>query len=224
MLTQAAQDYLKAIYKLRQEGAVTTCGLARRLQVAPASVTSMVKKLARLGLVEHAPYRGVRLTAGGERVALEVIRHHRLLELLLSRLGVALDRVDAEAERLEHALSEELEDHIARSLGEPTHDPHGDPIPTRDGTLDDARHPTLADLASGQGGVVARVSDRDPAVVRSLAQRGLLPGASVRVERVDADGSAEVRVGRTRARVGRQQARAVYVAPRPGRRHPSSRR
>ncbi len=213
MLTQAVQDYLKAIYKLRRDGGVTTCDLARRLQVAPASATSMVKKLARLGLVEHTPYRGVRLTPAGERVALEVIRHHRLLELLLARLGVALDRVDAEAERLEHVISEDLEEHIARSLGDPTHDPHGDPIPTREGALRDERHPLLADLAAGQRGVVARVSDGDPAVLRSLTQQGLLPGVAVRVEKVEADGSVEVRVGRTPARVSREQARAVSVMP-----------
>ncbi|MDQ7819310.1 MAG: metal-dependent transcriptional regulator [Armatimonadota bacterium] len=217
MLTQAVQDYLKAIYKMRRDGEVTTCDLARRLRVAPASATLMVKKLARLGLVEHTPYRGVRLTPGGERAALEVIRHHRLLELLLARLGVALDRVDAEAERLEHAISEELEEHIARSLGEPTHDPHGDPIPTREGALRDEHHPLLADLAAGRRGVVARVSDRDPAILRSLAQQGLLPGAAVRVEKVDADGWVEVRVGRARARVGPEQARAVYVMAAPPR-------
>ena len=130
-LSPATQDYLREIYKLQREAAlVKTSTLARTMGVAPPSATAMVKKLAALGLAEHEAYRGVRLTAAGERIALETLRHHRLLELYLTqRLDLGLDAVHAEADRLEHALSEELEERIDRALGFPTHDPHGDPIP-----------------------------------------------------------------------------------------------
>ena len=130
-LTDAIQDYLKEIYKLQQgDAAVSVTALAREQGVAPGSASEMVKKLAALELVDHEPYKGVRLTAAGERVALEIIRHHRLLELYLAdTLGLHVDDVHDEADRLEHVLSEELEARIDRALGFPTHDPHGDPIP-----------------------------------------------------------------------------------------------
>jgi DtxR family transcriptional regulator, Mn-dependent transcriptional regulator len=133
-LTDAIQDYLKEIYKLGEAGEkVSTSALARRQRVSAASASAMVKKLAALGLVEHAPYRGVSLTGEGEQVALEVIRHHRLLELYLAEtLGIHIDDVHDEADRLEHVLSEELESRIDKALGYPTHDPHGDPIPDAD--------------------------------------------------------------------------------------------
>jgi DtxR family Mn-dependent transcriptional regulator len=133
-LTDAIQDYLKEIYKLGAGGErVSTSALARRQRVSDASASAMVKKLAALGLVEHAPYRGVALTHDGEQVALEVIRHHRLLELYLAQtLGIGVDDVHDEADRLEHVLSEELEARIDQVLGYPTHDPHGDPIPDAD--------------------------------------------------------------------------------------------
>lgn len=215
MLTQAIQDYLKIIYKLQREGkSVTTNAIADRMGVAPASASNMIKKLARLKLVEHTPYHGVVLTTGGEKVALEVIRHHRLLELYLAQhLGVSLDKVDEEAERLEHVLSEELEEKIAQSLGQPTHDPHGDPIPTRDGALEDARHPVLADLHPGQAGVIVRVSDRRPDVIRDLAARDLLPGTRVRVTDVGGDGTVQIRRDQQRQTVEARLARAVYIAP-----------
>lgn len=130
-LTDAIQDYLRAAYKLQAERErVSTTGLARAMGVSPASASAMVKKLAALGLVRHAPYRPIVLTREGEKVAIEVIRHHRLLELYLAEtLGIAVDEVHAEADRLEHVLSEELEARIDEALGYPTHDPHGDPIP-----------------------------------------------------------------------------------------------
>jgi DtxR family transcriptional regulator, Mn-dependent transcriptional regulator len=130
-LTDAIQDYLREIYKLGVEGGrVSVTALAKRLEVSPASASAMVKKLAALELAVHEPYRGITLTAAGERVAIEVIRHHRLLELYLAEtLGLHVDDVHDEAERLEHVLSEELEQRIDRVLGYPTHDPHGDPIP-----------------------------------------------------------------------------------------------
>ena len=133
-LTEAIQDYVREIYRLAEGGGrVSTTSLARGQGVSAASASAMVKKLAALGLVDHAPYRGVWLTGDGTRVALEVIRHHRLLELYLAKtLGIHVDDVHAEADRLEHVLSEELEARIDQALGYPTHDPHGDPIPTRD--------------------------------------------------------------------------------------------
>ena len=134
VLTDAIQDYLKEIYKLQSDdGRVSVTALAGQQGVSVASASAMVKKLAALGLVEHAPYRGVLLTAAGERVAVEVIRHHRLIELYLAEtLGLHVDAVHDEADRLEHVLSEELEARIDRALGFPTHDPHGDPIPNAD--------------------------------------------------------------------------------------------
>jgi DtxR family Mn-dependent transcriptional regulator len=136
-LSSSVQDYVKELYKLQGDGRASTSAVAERMGVAPASATSMLKKLATLGLAEHEPYRGARLTASGERVAIEMIRHHRLLEEYLSKsLGLSIDAVHAEADRLEHALSEELEALIDASLGFPTHDPHGDPIPSADLELD----------------------------------------------------------------------------------------
>lgn len=213
MLTKAIEDYLKAIYKLTQAGeAVSTNAIAERLGVAPASVSNMVKKLARLKLVEHAPYHGVQLTEGGQKVALEIIRHHRLIELYLSRyLGVSLDKVDEEAERLEHVISEELEERIAQSLGQPTHDPHGDPIPTREGDVEDPHLPLLSDLRPGQEGIIARVSDRDPAVLRDLAAHRLLPGLAVRVLDVAADGTLRLFTNDREQRVAPDLARAVFI-------------
>lgn len=211
-LSQAVEDYLKAIYTVAQGGrAVTTSALAAHLNVAPPSVTNMVKRLARLRMVRHVPYRGVALTPAGEKVALEVIRHHRLLELYLSRhLGVSLDRVHGEADRLEHALSEDVEERIAGALGEPALDPHGDPIPSRDGTILAPHALPLTAASPGQRGVIARVSDRDPSVIKSLVAAGLLPGVAVEI--VAAAGrSVQVQVeGRPRS-VSAELAGAVYV-------------
>ncbi|WP_309572034.1 metal-dependent transcriptional regulator [Deinococcus sp.] len=186
-LSRSAEDYLKHLYGLGQAGKVSTQALATALEVAPASVTGMLRKLAEQGLVSHAPYQGARLTAEGERVALEVLRHHRLLELFLHRaLGVPLDEVHEEAERLEHALSERLEARIAAWLGDPTHDPHGDPIPTLDGELPARSERRLSQLAPGDRGVVARVPDGDAGQLRALVRAGLTPGADVQVQAVDA--------------------------------------
>ena len=142
----------------------------------------MVKKLAALGYVTHVRYRGVRLTDEGRRVALEVLRHHRLLETyLVEELGVPWDRVHAEAEVLEHVLSEGLEERIAAKLGEPTHDPHGDPIPAADGTVVEPATVALTSLAAGDRGRFVRVSDSDPALLRELAQLGIRPGDEIEV-------------------------------------------
>ena len=184
-LTVAVQDYLKAIYALESEGErVTTSALADRMGVRAPSVTAMTKRLADLGLVERAPYRGVVLTESGRRGALEVLRHHRLLEsYLVDRLGLSLDQVHAEAELLEHALSEELEAKIDAELGFPTHDPHGDPIPDRELRLAPvAGVGTLLDLTPGGRAVVSRVPDGNPELLRYLAELALLPGSDVAVE------------------------------------------
>jgi DtxR family Mn-dependent transcriptional regulator len=212
-LSQAIEDYLKAIYMVGQAGGtVTTNALAQRLAVAPASVTNMMKRLARLRLVRHTPYRGVELTEAGERVALEVIRHHRLLELYLSRhLGVSLDQLHSEADRLEHVISEELEEKIAGALGQPELDPHGDPIPTREGSVAASVSLALSDGKPGHRGVVARIGDRDPKVVRELAAAGLLPGAEIEIVAGNTR-HMDLRVEGRPRRIATSLAAAVYVA------------
>jgi DtxR family transcriptional regulator, Mn-dependent transcriptional regulator len=176
---EAVENYAKAIYALQRRGdaAVTTNALAERLGVTPASASGMVKKLDALGLVRHEPYRGVELTRDGERLALEVLRHHRLLELYLAeRLDMPWDRVHDEAEVLEHVISEELEALIAAKLGHPTHDPHGDPIPTPDLTIDEGDTVSLHAVDAGARGVFVRISDSDPEMLRYLGDRGIAPG------------------------------------------------
>jgi DtxR family transcriptional regulator, Mn-dependent transcriptional regulator len=178
-VTAAVEDYAKAIYALETHGAgpVSTNALAERLGVTPASASNMAKKLDQLGLVEHVPYKGVKLTPAGLKVALEVLRHHRLLELYLAEtLDVPWDRVHDEAEVLEHVLSEELEELIARKLGNPTHDPHGDPIPTRDLKLDEGQTESMQALEPGASGTFVRISDSDPEMLRYLADQGIAPG------------------------------------------------
>ena len=185
----AVEDYAKAIYALqtRTDGvAVTTNALAERLGVTPASASAMVKKLDGLGLATHRPYHGVQLTPAGAKVALEVMRHHRLLELyLVEHLGMTWDEVHAEADRLEHHISEGLEDRIAAKLGQPRHDPHGDPIPARDGSMVDVPAVPLATLEVGSSGTITRVVDRTTALLQYLAERGLRPGATVAVVAAD---------------------------------------
>jgi DtxR family transcriptional regulator, Mn-dependent transcriptional regulator len=183
-ISAAVEDYAKAIYALQVEceGPVTNNALAERLGVSAASASNMVKKLGGLGLVAHLPYHGVELTLEGRRVALEVLRHHRLLELYLAEsLGVPWDRVHDEAEVLEHHISEELEELIANKLGNPTHDPHGDPIPTRELEIAEESGATLDTLEPGDEGRFTRVSDHDPEMLRYLAQRGIAPGDSFEV-------------------------------------------
>jgi len=182
-ITGVMQDYLKAIYKLQQgRDAVATSEVAERLDVSAASATNMIKRLARLRLVAYSRYQGFVLTSAGEKIALEIIRHHRLIELYLAQhLGVPLERVHGEAERMEHVLSEEVEARMATVLGNPVQDPHGDPIPSTDGSMRDVRYPKLETLAQGAEGVVAHVSDQSPALLRRLASLGVLPGAVLKV-------------------------------------------
>jgi DtxR family transcriptional regulator, Mn-dependent transcriptional regulator len=216
-ISDAVQDYSKAIWSLGQRSSqpVSTSAIAERLEVSPASASAMVKRLEAMGLVEREPYHGVRLTAAGERVALEVLRHHRLLELYLAEaLGMSWDRVHEEAEVLEHAISHELSELIAAKLGNPTHDPHGDPIPTADGEIDE--HPTraLAELDTGERGRFCRVSDSNSEMLRYLSQRGIAPGAELElVGREPFGGPITVRVGERRHALGDQLARAMRVEP-----------
>lgn len=183
-LTPAVEDYAKAIYALQSgdEDPVSTNAIADRLGVTAGSVSTMLRKLADLGVVDHEPYRGVRLTPEGRRVALEVIRHHRLLELFLVEvLDVPWDRVHDEAEVLEHVLSEDLERLIADKLGHPTIDPHGDPIPSPEFTIDEVATEPLSDLDVGSRGTFVRVSDSDPEMLRYLSERGIAPGDDLEI-------------------------------------------
>jgi DtxR family Mn-dependent transcriptional regulator len=181
LLSASVEDYAKAIYVLEsRHGVASTTALAERLGVSAPAVSAMVKKLASLGYVSHLRYHGVRLTEEGRGVALEVLRHHRLLEtFLVEELGLPWDRVHAEAEVLEHVLSEGLEARIAAKLGEPTHDPHGDPIPALDGTVVEAPTVALDSLADGAHGRFVRVSDSDPDLLRELADLGIRPGDDI---------------------------------------------
>ncbi|HEY7730163.1 MAG TPA: metal-dependent transcriptional regulator [Gaiellaceae bacterium] len=213
--SSAVEDYLKAILRLETEGQhATTKAIAERLDVSAPSVTAMAKKLAADGLVERKPYRGVVLTDDGRRVALEVVRHHRLLERYLAeRLGLGLDEVHDEAERLEHVLSEELEARIDAELGFPTHDPHGDPIPDRDLQLADGGERSLASLEPGERATVTRVPDTSSDVLRYLAQLSLLPGAAVElVLAAPFDGPLTVRAGGSEHALSRELAAAIGVA------------
>jgi len=213
-LTHAIQDYVKEIYKLESSGLrATTSALAERLEVSPPSVTSMLKKLASLGLVEHRRYHGATLTESGKRVALEVIRHHRLLEKYLAEtLGLPLDAVHAEADRLEHALSEELEAHIDRTLGYPTYDPHGDPIPDADLNVAAQDLTPLAALDVGTKATVSRVPDGDGELLRYLAKLKLTPGSRLEVrESAPFDGPVTVRVGGADHAISRELAAQIAV-------------
>jgi DtxR family Mn-dependent transcriptional regulator len=213
--TSAVEDYAKAIYALeeRGEGAVSTNALAARLGVTPGSASGMVRRLDEMGLVTHVPYKGVQLTPAGARLALEVLRHHRLLELYLAEaLDVPWDRVHAEAEVLEHVLSEELEELIAAKLGDPTVDPHGDPIPSRDLEMPETETAALQSLAPGQTGTFVRVSDSDPEMLRYLSQRGISPGdAFAVVDKQPFDGPLFVRFGDETHVLGGALARAMRV-------------
>ena len=215
----AEQDYLKQIYRLHEEtGHATTQELADCLGVKPSSVTAMLKHLATDAAgpyVRHTPYHGAELTDKGLAVALEMVRHHRLIEQFLAELlDMPWDRVHAEAERLEHVLSEELEERIAAKLGHPTRDPHGDPIPTREGTIDTNGSIALSALPLGATATVVRVPDGDPALLQYLGSLALVPGAAVAVEAVAPYGDVlTLRVGAATQTLGAAIARRVRVAP-----------
>ncbi|MBC8161543.1 MAG: metal-dependent transcriptional regulator [Roseiflexaceae bacterium] len=215
-VSRATGDYLKAIYALAQErGQVATSQLAERLKVKPASVTGMLKAMSDAGYVAYTPYHGVELTPEGQKIALEVVRHHRLLELyLVEALGYSWDEVHDEAEALEHHISEKLEARIAAALGDPTFDPHGDPIPNIHGELPVDATQRLSELGPHEGGVVERVRDQNPERLRYLADLGIRPGVGVQVvASAPFDGPITVRVGDVAHAIDRRLARMILIAP-----------
>ena len=218
-LSRSVEDYLKAIFAITERGeAASTSTIAAALDVQPASVTGMVKRLAETGLLQHVPYRGVRLTGKGIREALRVIRRHRILETyLLQRLGYAWDDVHEEAERLEHAASEGLIDRMAAALEDPSHDPHGAPIPTSAGEIEAVDFATLADATAGDHVRIRAVDDEEPERLRTMEAQGLVPGVSLHVEeRPDSGGNVTIRVDGSEGQgqvVGRELARRIFVTP-----------
>lgn len=214
-ITPAMEDYLKAIYTLQQqEGGVSTSLLGERLGgFKPGSVTGMLKRLAELQLVTYTRYQGVRLTETGQKIALEVIRHHRLLELyLVEALGYSWDEVHEEAEKLEHHISEKFASRIAAHLGYPTFDPHGEPIPTREGTLPNSTDVCLATLPAGTEASIVRVCDQSAERLRYLAKIGLVPGAHIHITRVAPfDGPISIQVANTIHALDREMAGTIFV-------------
>lgn len=217
MISQSVQDYLKSIYHLEQEDAVSTAALAKRLDVTSASATSMLKRLAQMGLIEYTSYRGFSLTEAGRKIALEMIRHHRLLELYLHEaLGYSWDEVHEEAEHLEHHISEEFEARIDKLLGHPTHDPHGDPIPTVDGDLPPSSMDPLASVDEGTEVLIQRVSDADPELLRYVERLGLMPQVVIRIEdKAPFNGPITLAVPSREEPViiGHEVAGSIYVLP-----------
>jgi DtxR family transcriptional regulator, Mn-dependent transcriptional regulator len=212
---EGAENYAKAIYELQAGGEtpVGTKAIAERLGVTPASASGMLKRLAEEGVVMYEPYHGARLTSEGERIALEVIRHHRLIELFLAEvLDMPWDRVHSEAEVLEHHISEELEELIAAKLGQPVRDPHGDPIPDRDLELSRDDSVPLTELEPGETGVFTRVSDRDGAMLRYLSERQIQPGDRLLVSsREPFGGPLIIEIGRRRHPLGPELAGSMRV-------------
>ena len=218
MISQAIEDYLKSIYKLQHSSTekerVTTSVIADRMEVAAASATNMIKKLAEMHLLVHTPYQGVELTEAGEKIALETIRHHRLIELYLAQaLGYPWDQIDAEADRLEHAISEEFEDRIDKALGYPTIGAHGEPIPTKQGQIEDLEYPRLSDLDTGQPAIIRRVSDRNPEMLRYMEQMGLQLGTRVEVcEKAPFSGPLQLKINADKEEsLGLEVAHNIFV-------------
>ena len=216
-LSRSVEDYLKAIYGLSDGGdAASTSAIADALDVQPASVTGMVKRMAETGLLEHLPYKGVRLTRRGAQEALQVLRRHRILETYLcEKLDFSWEDVHDEAERLEHAASDLLIEHMARALGSPSHDPHGAPIPTRSGHIEETDLATLADAIPGGRLRIRAVRDEDPSDLRSMAEVGLVPGVRVLVRTpLETGGAIEISLADdesvTRS-VDRELAQHIYV-------------
>ncbi|MGN8224752.1 metal-dependent transcriptional regulator [Gracilimonas sp. BCB1] len=214
-LSQSVEDYLKVIYVLESEGeGTTTTNIANALDVSSASVTNMLKRLAKMNLLEYESYKGAKLTDAGNKIALEILRHHRLLELYLKEvMGYSWDEVHDEAEKLEHHISEQFEDRIAELLNHPTHDPHGDPIPSKDGIM-----PTMAQLSISEAEentpyIIGRVKDQDPELLRYLEKIGVLPGSKIEViEKAPFDGPVKIRLeDNIEQMLGQAVASEVYV-------------
>lgn len=213
MLSQAVEDYLKTIYKLQGDGAVSTTDIAKAMGVSSASVTNMIKRLDQMSLASYQSYKGVTLTEAGNKIALEIIRHHRLLETYLKEImGYSWESIHEEAEHLEHHISEEFENRIDQMLGYPTHDPHGDPIPTRDGKVAATVDDPLCDTKPGQTVMVQRVSDEDPVLLHYLEDLGLLPGARVEIiGKAPFDGPLTVHINEVEKTIGFSVAKNVFV-------------
>ena len=214
-LTAPVEDYLKAIYAIETgTGSAATNDIAQRLDLTPASVSGMVRRLADQGLLAYERYHGVKLTESGRRAALRTLRRHRVIEAYLAQaLGYPWDRVHEEAERLEHAASDELIDRMAATIGEPEVDPHGAPIPTRDGSVDETVYRSLAELEVGSAGVVVRVSDEDPEMLRYLGELAIVPGKRVTVKaRAPFDGPITLTIARQELSIGPALAAQVMVA------------
>ena len=218
MISQAMQDYLKVIYKLQKErhdgGHVTNSLIADEMQIAAPSATNMIKKLSEIQLVQHTPYRGVTLTEAGEKIALEILRHHRLIEAYLAEaLGYSWDRVDEEAEKLEHVISEEFEQRIDELLGFPTVDPHGAPIPSFQGEVNHRKYLPLSEVEPGQVAVIQQVSDSDPELLRYVEKLGLRLGTRMLVQdRAPFNGPLRLTIERDQERsMGLEVARQIFV-------------
>ncbi|MFQ5751001.1 MAG: metal-dependent transcriptional regulator [bacterium] len=215
MITQAIQDYLKIIFKLSaNDRSVTTNAIAEKLDVSQASVTGMIKKLAEIKLISHTPYHGVELTAAGRKIALEIIRHHRLLELYLAEaLGYTWDQVHDEAEKLEHVISEEFEDKVAEFLGHPTTDPHGAPIPTKEGEINERDLVPLTATEVGQRVKIEQVSDKDPEMLRYLGDIGIFPAVVVEVmEKAPFDGPLLIKIGEAQHYLGQVLTNNILIS------------
>lgn len=214
-LSQSIEDYLKAVYVLQSEGELaTTTNIATALEVSSASVTNMLKRLAKMNLLEHESYKGAKLTPTGNKIALEVLRHHRLLELYLKEeMGYSWDEVHDEAEKLEHHISEQFEDRIAELLNHPTHDPHGDPIPSKDGVMPEMAQLSIAKAKLNTPYLVGRVKDQDPELLRYLEKVGLIPGVKIEIlEIAPFDGPVRIRLEEKSEQViGNVIAREVYL-------------
>ena len=215
MITEATQDYLKTIYKLAEKGkTVTTNAIAERIGVAQSSVTAMIKKLAELKLIHHTPYHGVELTQAGEKIALEVIRHHRLLELYLAEaLGFSWDRVHDEAEKLEHVISEDFEDKMADFLGNPSRDPHGASIPTKDGVIEKRALVPLSSAEAGQTVKIEQVSDNNPEMLRYLSDIRIYPEVIIDViEKAPFAGPLLIKIGNNKHYLGEKLTNNIFVS------------
>ena len=215
MVSPTIEDYLKAIYKLqKRQERVTTSAIAERLGVSDATVTSMIKKLAKEKFLKHISYHGVVLTDKGEKIAIGVIRKHRLVELFLKEvLGLEWDKVHVEAEKLEHVISDEILKRMDHVLGYPTIDPHGDPIPTGEGKMESAeRNQCLADTEVGDAVVISRVSDDDPEKLRFMAELGLFPKVVLHVtDKSPFEGDISIKIGKSYHRLPRDVAKNIYV-------------
>lgn len=215
ILSQAVEDYLKAIYSLQsEESGASTTKIAESLDVSSASATNMIKRLDKMGLVDYQSYKGARLTDSGKKIALEIIRHHRLLELyLLEVMGYSWDEVHDEAEKLEHHISERFEDKIAQLLDDPTHDPHGDPIPTKDGLMPEMDAEPLIEGDPDKKYIVSRVKDQDPELLRYLEKIGLLPGIKIKIqEKAPFDGPITLLVEEKEQVIGNDVAKNIFIA------------